>query len=124
MSAERISGTILVSTEGSYMRFDDPAFWRAGAISTVAIMSVVLIMLTIDSLAVISPGGANVPPYTVINRHIDYKFDAKRGNDVPAIGAPQPLFGKSLDADEAAKLIDKGKMDTESCLHQLPYLLR
>ena len=78
------------------MRLDDPAFWRAGAISTVAIMSVVLIMLTIDSLAVISPGGANVPLYTVINRHIDYKFDAKRGNDVPAIGAPQPLFGKSL----------------------------
>ena len=96
------------------MRFDDPAFWRAGAISTVAIMSVVLIMLTIDSLAVISPGGANVPPYTVINRHIDYKFDAKRGNDVPAIGALQPLFGKSLDADEAAKLIDKGKMVIQS----------
>ena len=36
------------------MHFDDPAFWRAGAISTVAIMSVVLVMLTIDSLAVIA----------------------------------------------------------------------
>ena len=65
------------------MHFDDPAFWRAGAISTVAIMSVVLVMLTIDSLAVISPGGANVPPYTVINQHIDYKFDAKRGQRRP-----------------------------------------
>ena len=42
-------------------------------------MSVVLVMLTIDSLAVISPGGVNVPLYTVINQHIDYKFDAKRG---------------------------------------------
>ena len=58
-------------------------------------MSVVLVMLTIDSLAAISPGGANVPPYTVINQHIDYKFDAKRGNDVPVIGGPEPLFGKS-----------------------------
>jgi hypothetical protein len=38
--------------------FDDPAFWRAGAISTIVVMSVVLIMLTIDSLAAISPGGS------------------------------------------------------------------
>jgi len=96
------------------MHFDDPAFWRAGAISTVAVMSVVLIMLTIDSLAVISPGGANVPPYTVINQHIDYKFDAKRGNDVPVIGRFEPLFDKPLDAIAAAELIDKGKMVIQS----------
>ena len=51
------------------MVLDDPAFWRAGAISTIAVMSIVLIMLTIDSLAAISPGGSHVPPYTVINRH-------------------------------------------------------
>ena len=38
------------------MVFDDPAFWRAGAISTITVMSIVLIMLTIDSLAAISPG--------------------------------------------------------------------
>ena len=96
------------------MHFDDPAFWRAGAISTVAVMSVVLIMLTIDSLAVISPGGANVPPYTVINQHIDYKFDAKRGNDAPVIGRSEPLFDKPLDAIAAAELIDKGKMVIQS----------
>lgn len=36
------------------MQLDDPAFWRAGAISTVLVMSVVLIMLTIDTLAVMS----------------------------------------------------------------------
>ena len=97
------------------MHFDDPAFWRAGAISTVAVMSVVLIMLTIDSLAVISPGGANVPPYTVINQHIDYKFDAKRGNDMPVIGRSEPLFDKALDAIAAAELIDKGKMVIQNC---------
>jgi nitric oxide reductase subunit C len=97
-----------------FMRFDEPAFWRAGAISTVAVMSVVLIMLTIDSLAVISPGGSNVPLYTVINQRIDYKFDAKRGNDVPVIGGPEPLFGKSVDAAAAEALIDKGKMVIQS----------
>ena len=58
------------------MYFDDPGFWRAGAISTIVVMSSVLIMLTIDSLAAITPGGSNVPPYTVINQHIDYKFVA------------------------------------------------
>jgi nitric oxide reductase subunit C len=96
------------------MKFDDPAFWRAGAISTVVVMSIVLIMLTIDSLAVISPGGANVPLYTVINQHIDYKFDAKRGSDVPVIGGPEPLFGKSVGAASAEALIDKGKLVIQS----------
>ncbi len=96
------------------MHLNDPAFWRAGAISTVAIMSVVLIMLTIDSLAAISPGGSNVPLYTVINQHIDYKFDEKRGNDVPVIGGPEPLFGKAVDAAAAEALIDKGKMVIQS----------
>ena len=71
------------------MYFHDPAFWRAGAISTIVVMSVVLIMLTIDSLAAISPGGSHVPPYTVINRHIDYRFVPERGIDVPVIGDPR-----------------------------------
>ena len=75
------------------MHFSEPDFWRAGAISTIAIMSIVLVMLTIDSLAAISPGGSHVPPYTVINQHIDYKFDAKRGIDAPVIGGAEPLFG-------------------------------
>ena len=96
------------------MHVDDPAFWRAGAISTVAIMSAVLIMLTIDSLAAISPGGSNVPLYTVINQHIDYKFDENRGNDVPVIGGPELLFGKVVDAAAAEALIDKGKMVIQS----------
>jgi len=96
------------------MDFEEPAFWRAGAISTVVVMSIVLVMLTIDSLAVISPGGSNVPLYTVINQHIDYKFNANRGNDVPVIGGLEPLFGKSLDAAAAQALIDKGKLVIQS----------
>ena len=95
-------------------RFDDPAFWRAGAISTVAVMAMVLVMLTADSLAVISPGGAHVPSYTVINRHIDYKFDPKRGHDMPAIGELEPLFGKLVDGPVAQALIDKGKLVIQS----------
>jgi nitric oxide reductase subunit C len=96
------------------MLFSDPAFWRAGAISTIAVMSVVLIMLTIDTLAAISPGGSHVPPYTVINQHIDYKFDSARGIDVPVIGGAEPLFGKPLDAAAAATLIERGKMVIQS----------
>jgi nitric oxide reductase subunit C len=96
------------------MQFNDPAFWRAGAISTIVVMCFVLVMLTIDTLAVIRPGGANVPLYTVINQHIDYKFDAKRGHDMPVIGKPEPLFGKPLDAAMAEALIDRGKMVIQS----------
>jgi len=96
------------------MDFDDPAFWRAGAISTIAVMSIVLIMLTIDSLSAISPGGSHVPTYTVINQHIDYKFDSNRGFDVPVIGGAEPLFGKALDESAAAALIDHGKMVIQS----------
>jgi len=96
------------------MYFDDPVFWRAGAISTIAVMSIVLIMLTIDSLSAISPGGSHVPPYTVINQHIDYKFDSNRGFDVPVISGAEPLFGKSLDESAAAALIDRGKMVIQS----------
>jgi len=96
------------------MHLDDPAFWRAGAISTVAVMSVALIMLTVNSLAAIRPGGSHVPHYTVINEHIDYKFDADRGEDVPVIGGSEPLFGKTVDAAQAKALIGKGKMVIQS----------
>jgi nitric oxide reductase subunit C len=96
------------------MVFSDPAFWRAGAISTITVMSIVLMMLTIDSLAAISAGGSHVPLYTVINQHIDYRFDSNRGFDVPVIGTAEPLFGKSLDESAAATLIDRGKMVIQS----------
>jgi nitric oxide reductase subunit C len=96
------------------MVLDDPGFWRAGAVSTIVVMTVVLAMLTVDSLADIRTGGSHVPPYTVINRHIDYKPDAARGVDVPVIGKPEPLFGKTLDEAAAAALIDKGKLVIQS----------
>jgi nitric oxide reductase subunit C len=100
------------------MRFDDPAFWRAGAISTIMVMSCVLAMLTLDSLAAITPGGSHVPPYTIVNRHIDYAFDAARGIDVPVIGAVEPLFHKVLDDAAATAMMDRGKLviQTRACM--------
>jgi nitric oxide reductase subunit C len=103
-----------LENEATAMRFDDPAFWRAGAISTIVVMSAVLIMLTIDSLAAISPGGSHVPPYTAINQHIEYKFVAERGIEVPVISGAEPLFGVALDADAATALIGQGKMVIQS----------
>lgn len=96
------------------MRFEDPAFWRAGAISTIIIMLCVLVMLTADSLAAIGEGGSHVPTYTVINRHIDYVYDSGRDMDVPVIGGAQPLFGRTLDESEATALIEKGKLVIQS----------
>src|SRR5215475_1869725 len=84
--SRKVRGSSAMAKGERDTRLDDPAFWRAGAVSTIAVMSVVLIMLTIDTLAAISPGGSHVPPYTVINQHIDYKFDGNRGFDVPVIG--------------------------------------
>jgi nitric oxide reductase subunit C len=50
----------------------------------------------------------------VINQHIDYKFDAKRGNDVPVIAGSEPLFDRALDESAAEALIDKGKLVIQS----------
>jgi nitric oxide reductase subunit C len=55
-----------------------------------------------------------VPPYTVINQQISYKFDAKRGSDVPVITGSQPLFGRVVDERTAEALIDKGKLVIQS----------
>ncbi len=104
---------VLASGRGT-VSYDDPLFWRAGAISTIAIMTVILVLLTVDSLAAISTGGSHVPPYTVINRHIDYTFDAQRGVDVPVLGGKEPLFGKTYSDAEATALIGKGKLVIQS----------
>ena len=96
------------------MQYDDPAFWRAGAISTTVVMSVVLAMLTIDSLGAISAGGSHVPPYTVVNRQIGYAYSGKLGRDMPVLGADEPLFGKSVNDAEAAALIERGKLVIQS----------
>lgn len=92
----------------------DPAFWRAGAISTTIVMLIVLVFLTVDSLDAIRAGGSHVPDYTVINRDIGYAYDAKLGYDMPVIGPEQPLFGRKVDAAQAQALIAKGKLVIQS----------
>ena len=89
-------------------------FWRKCAIFVTAGMAVVLIALTYDSLNAISAGGARVPPYTVINQRIDYRFDAQRNMRVPVIGSAMPLFGAALDADAAQALVDLGKVTSQA----------
>lgn len=101
------------------MQIDSPQFWRAGAISVIAVMTVVLIMLTIDSLAAIRSGGTHVPPYTVINQKIGYKYDSARAIDVPTVAGDEPLFGRAETPEQAAALIGKGKLviQSRSCMN-------
>jgi len=96
------------------MDIQDPQFWRAGAISTTAVMLVVLTLLTIDSLASIRAGSRRVPDYDVINRHIDYAYDWSRGFEVPVIGSTEPLFGESYSRAQAQALVGFGKLVIQS----------
>ncbi len=96
------------------MYVQDPVFWRAGAISSTVVMSFVLVFLTLDSLSAITTGGRNVPPYTVINQAIDYKFDATLNMSMPVIGGEQLLFGRKYSANEAEALMDMGKLVIQS----------
>jgi nitric oxide reductase subunit C len=96
------------------MNIQDPAFWRAGAISSTTVMALVLVFLTIDSLSAITPGGRNVPLYTVINQRIGYEFSTERNASVPVIGGEQLLFGRKHSAEQAQSLMDLGKLAIQS----------
>ena len=96
------------------MYAEDPAFWRAGAISATLVMLIVLVFLTVDSLATIRAGGANVPSYTVINKEIRYEFDGDAHRYRPVIGADQRLFGRSYSPEEANELMRLGKLVIQS----------
>jgi nitric oxide reductase subunit C len=98
----------------------DPRFWRDGAIATTAFMILVLLLLTVDSLHVITAGGGgNVPAYTVINHKISYVYDAVANIDKPVIGEEELLFGQRFDDIEAKALMDKGKLviQSRSCIN-------
>jgi nitric oxide reductase subunit C len=89
-------------------------FWRKMAIWVTALMAVVLILLTFDSVVKITAGSERVPAYSVINDRIYYRFDKSRNMQVPVIGEPAPLFGASLSEDDAAALVDKGKLTVQA----------
>lgn len=89
-------------------------FWRKTAIWVTAGMFVILILLTFDSVAVITAGSDRVPAYSVINQRIYYRHDRERGFQVPVIGEEAPLFGKVLTDDEAADIVDHGKLTVQA----------
>ncbi|MEZ5566073.1 MAG: c-type cytochrome [Gammaproteobacteria bacterium] len=101
-------------TDPIFSGAQDPRFWRDGAISTTAVMLIVLALLTIDSLDVIAAGGANVPAYTVINQEIGYEFDSDKSMWMPTIGEEQLLFGQKYDAAGAEAMMDKAKLVIQS----------
>ena len=55
-------------------------WWRKVAIWVTAVMAVILIVLTFDSVAKISAGGDRVPGYAVINQRIYYRLDNERNH--------------------------------------------
>ena len=88
--------------------------WRKVAIWVTAGMFVILIVLTFDSVAVITAGSDRVPSYNVINQRIYYRMDRDRGIQAPVIGAQAPLFGKVLSEKEAAELVSHGKLTVQA----------
>ena len=98
-------------------------FWRRSAAWATGVATVLLIWLTFDTVGQISMGSdadlANgvtkrVPAASVINYHIDYKYSAKRGHEVPVIGEKEPFFGKEWSNEEAAELLHLGKLGVQS----------
>jgi nitric oxide reductase subunit C len=90
------------------------SLWRKAAIWVTAFMLVVLIALTFDTIRKITPGHRRVPAYSVINNKIFYEYDDDRGYQVPRIGGPAPLFGKTLSDDEAEALVARGKLTVQA----------
>lgn len=90
------------------------SFWRKTAIWITAGMLVILIVLTLDTVAKITAGSERVPPYSAINQRIYYRLDNERGYQVPVIGETAPLFGEMLDEVAAAALVTRGKLAIQS----------
>jgi len=90
------------------------SFWQKCAIFVTAGMAVVLILLTFQTVSVISAGSARVPDYAVINQRIDYRFNRDRNLMEPVVGGEAPLFGKRLDPDAARELVNLGKMTIQA----------
>ena len=98
-------------------------FWRRSAAWVTGFASILLIWLTFDTLGQISMGTdedlkagtkKRVPAPTVINYHIDYKMDTRRGSEVPVIGDKEPFFGKEWSVEEAGKLLHLGKLTSQA----------
>jgi len=98
-------------------------FWRRSAAWVTGFATILLIWLSFDTLGQISMGTAEdlkngvtkrVPSASVINYKIDYKYNKKRGLEIPVIGEKQPFFGKEWSDQEAADLLHLGKLTSQA----------
>ncbi len=99
-------------------------FWRKSAGWVTGVSSLLLIWLSVDTVAQLQMGSTadmenNVPqrirPATVINHKITYEFDSKRGHEIPVIGEKEPFFGRSDYSDEEADaLLITGKLTVQA----------
>jgi nitric oxide reductase subunit C len=64
-------------------------------------------------------GSARVPDYSVINKKIDYRSNAKLNRYIPVVGDEEPLFGKILTETEAEQLVSLGKktVQAKNCIN-------
>lgn len=90
------------------------SFWKKVAIWVTSGSFLLLIILTLDTMAQVSAGSKRVPAYSVINQQVDYRFDAKSNRYLPVIGGAAPLFGKALNEAEAEQLVSLGKKTTQA----------
>jgi nitric oxide reductase subunit C len=90
------------------------SYWRKMAIWVTAIMALILIALTFDTVRQITAGGERVPAYSVINQKVFYEYNDDRGYQVPRIGGKQALFGTALDEAEAEALVTLGKLTVQA----------
>jgi len=90
------------------------SLWRKVAIWVTAVMVVILMLMTFDSVRQITAGTQRVPGYSVINNKIFYELDDERGYEVPRIGASAPLFGEALSEEAAESLVTLGKLTVQA----------
>ncbi len=90
------------------------SLWRKTAIWITAVMVLILMGLTFDTVRQITAGGERVPAFSAINNKVYYEYDDQRGYQVPRIGEPEPLFGKMLSEAEAEELVTLGKLTVQA----------
>ena len=90
------------------------SLWRKTAIWITAVMVLILMGLTFDTVRQITAGGERVPAYSAINNKVFYEYSAERGYQVPRLGEPAPLFGKVLSEQEAEDLVTLGKLTVQA----------
>jgi len=95
-------------------RFTSQIFWKRCAVYVTALMALILIGLTFDSVDKITAGSERVPDYSVINKKIFYSLDEERGVYGPTIGGDAPLFEKKLSSEEAEQIVNLGKLTIQA----------